>query len=322
MQSISLYTVYFENEIENYSFPNSPENLYEPLKYFIEIGGKRIRPLLTLMASEMFGLPKENALQASLAIELFHNFSLIHDDIMDKAPLRRGKQTVHLKWNDDIAILSGDVLLIKAYQALAKQDARHIPALLDLFNRTAVEVCEGQQMDMDFESCDQVTIEAYIEMIRLKTSVLLGCALAFGAIVSNASKKDRELIYAFGQNLGIAFQIQDDILDLYGDPEKFGKQIGGDIIANKKTLLLLKALELAQINPESKVEEMLLIKDNKVKIDTAKSMFDSLGVLSFAREQMSFYQDKALSALNDISVSTENKKTLIALSEYLFLREV
>ena len=322
MQSISLYTVYFENEIGNYSFPNSPENLYEPLKYFIEIGGKRIRPLLTLIASEMFGLPKENALQASLAIELFHNFSLIHDDIMDKAPLRRGKQTVHLKWNDDIAILSGDVLLIKAYQALAKQDARHIPALLDLFNRTAVEVCEGQQMDMDFESCDQVTIEAYIEMIRLKTSVLLGCALAFGAIVSDAPKKDRELIYAFGQNLGIAFQIQDDILDLYGDPEKFGKQIGGDIIANKKTLLLLKALELAQINPESKVEEMLLIQDNKVKIDTAKSMFDSLGVLSFAREQMSIYQDKALSALNDISVSTENKKTLIALSEYLFLREV
>jgi geranylgeranyl diphosphate synthase type II len=322
MQSIYSYTVYFENEIGNYSFPNSPKNLYEPLKYFIEIGGKRIRPLLTLMASEMFGLPKENALQASLAIELFHNFSLIHDDIMDKAPLRRGKQTVHLKWNDDIAILSGDVLLIKAYQALAKQDARHIPELLDLFNRTAVEVCEGQQMDMDFESCDQVTIEAYIEMIRLKTSVLLGCALAFGAIVSDAPKKDRELIYAFGQNLGIAFQIQDDILDLYGDPEKFGKQIGGDIIANKKTLLLLKALELAQINPESKVEEMLLIQDNKVKIDTAKSMFDSLGVLSFAREQMSFYQDKALNALNDISVSTEKKKTLIALSEYLFLREV
>jgi geranylgeranyl diphosphate synthase type II len=322
MQSISLYTVYFENEIGNYSFPNSPKNLYEPLKYFIEIGGKRIRPLLTLMASEMFGLPKENALQASLAIELFHNFSLIHDDIMDKAPLRRGKQTVHLKWNDDIAILSGDVLLIKAYQALAKQDARHIPALLDLFNSTAVEVCEGQQMDMDFESCDQVTIEAYIEMIRLKTSVLLGCALAFGAIVSDAPKKDRELIYAFGQNLGIAFQIQDDILDLYGDPEKFGKQIGGDIIANKKTLLLLKALELAQHNPKINIEEMLLIEDTVLKIETAKSMFNSLGVLAFAREQMTSYQYKALSALKEISVSSDRKKTLVELSEYLFQREV
>jgi geranylgeranyl diphosphate synthase type II len=274
------------------------------------------------MASEMFGLPKENAIQASLAVELFHNFSLIHDDIMDKAPLRRGKQTVHLKWNDDIAILSGDVLLIKAYQALAKQEARHIPALLDLFNQTAVEVCEGQQLDMDFESRDEVSIEEYIEMIRLKTSVLLGCALAFGAIVSDASEKDRILIYEFGQNLGVAFQIQDDILDLYGDPEKFGKQIGGDIIANKKTLLLLKAFELAQHNPEINVEEMLLIGDHVLKIETAKSMFDSLGVFTFAHQQMTFYQEKALGALNEISVPSERKKMLVELSEYLFQREV
>ena len=322
MQTLSSYSVYFENEIGKYQFPTTPENLYQPLDYFLRLGGKRIRPLLTLMASEMFGLPKENALHASMAIELFHNFSLIHDDIMDKAPLRRGKQTVHLKWNDDIAILSGDVLLIKAYQALAKQQPKHIPALLDMFNQTAVEVCEGQQMDMDFESRDQVAIEAYIEMIRLKTSVLLGCALAFGAIVSDAPQKDRELIYAFGQNLGIAFQIQDDILDLYGESEIFGKQIGGDIIANKKTLLLIKALELAQVNPESKVEEMLLIEDQALKIETAKSLFNSLGVLAFAREQMANYQEKALSALNDISVSSAKKNTLIDLSEYLFQREV
>ena len=322
MESLSSYSVYFENEIGKYQFPISSENLYQPLAYFLQLGGKRIRPLLTLMASEMFGLPKENAIEASLAVELFHNFSLIHDDIMDKAPLRRGKQTVHLKWNDDIAILSGDVLLIKAYQALAKQEARHIPALLDLFNQTAVEVCEGQQLDMDFESRDEVSIEEYIEMIRLKTSVLLGCALAFGAIVSDASEKDRILIYEFGQNLGVAFQIQDDILDLYGDPEKFGKQIGGDIIANKKTLLLLKAFELAQHNPEINVEEMLLMNDHVLKIETAKSMFDSLGVLTFAREQMTFYQDKALGALNEISVSSERKKTLVELSEYLFQREV
>jgi len=322
MESLSSFSVYFENEIGKYQFPICPENLYQPLSYFLQLGGKRIRPLLTLMASEMFALPKENAIQASLAVELFHNFSLIHDDIMDKAPLRRGKQTVHLKWNDDIAILSGDVLLIKAYQALAKQEARHIPALLDLFNQTAVEVCEGQQLDMDFESRDEVSIEEYIEMIRLKTSVLLGCALAFGAIVSDASENDRILIYEFGQNLGVAFQIQDDILDLYGDPEKFGKQIGGDIIANKKTLLLLKALELTQLNPEINVEEMLLIDDHVLKIETAKSMFDSLGVLTFAREQMTFYQEKALGALNDISVSSEKKKTLVELSEYLFQREV
>ena len=293
MQTLSSYSVYFENEIEKYQFPLSPENLYQPLEYFLQLGGKRIRPLLTLMSSEMFGLPKESALQASLAVELFHNFSLIHDDIMDKAPLRRGKQTVHLKWNDDIAILSGDVLLIKAYQAIAKQEARHIPMLLDVFNNTAVEVCEGQQMDMDFESREYVAIEEYIEMIRLKTSVLLGCALAFGAIVSDASEKDRTLIYEFGQNLGIAFQIQDDILDLYGDPEKFGKQIGGDIIANKKTLLLLKALELAKNNPKINVLEMLLIQDHELKVETAKSMFNSLGVLAFARDQMTFYQEKA-----------------------------
>ncbi len=322
MQPITTYSLYFEKEIGDYSFPISPENLYQPLDYFLQLGGKRIRPLLTLMAAEMFGSPKENAIHASLAVELFHNFSLIHDDIMDKAPLRRGKQTVHLKWNDDIAILSGDVLLIKAYQALAKQEPRHIPALLDMFNRTAVEVCEGQQMDMDFESRKQVNIDEYIEMIRLKTSVLLGCALVFGAIVADASEKDRTLIYTFGQNLGIAFQIQDDILDLYGDPEKFGKQIGGDIISNKKTLLLLKALELSQNNSESNVLEMLLIEDHVLKIETAKSMFDTLGVLTYAREQMNFYQDMALSALKEISVSPEMKKTLVELSEYLFQREV
>ena len=322
MQTLSSYSVYFENEIEKYQFPLSPANLYQPLEYFLQLGGKRIRPLLTLLSSEMFGLPKESALQASLAVELFHNFSLIHDDIMDKAPLRRGKQTVHLKWNDDIAILSGDVLLIKAYQAIAKQEARHIPMLLDVFNNTAVEVCEGQQMDMDFESREYVAIEEYIEMIRLKTSVLLGCALAFGAIVSDASEKDRTLIYEFGQNLGIAFQIQDDILDLYGDPEKFGKQIGGDIIANKKTLLLLKALELAKNNPKINVQEMLLIQDHELKIETAKSMFNSLGVLAFARDQMTFYQEKALNSLKEISVTSARKNTLIALSEYLFQREV
>ena len=322
MESLSSYSVYFENEIGKYQFPISPENLYQPLSYFLQLGGKRIRPLLTLMASEMFGLPKENAIEASLAVELFHNFSLIHDDIMDKAPLRRGKQTVHLKWNDDIAILSGDVLLIKAYQALAKQDARHIPALLDLFNRTAVEVCEGQQLDMDFESRDEVSIEEYIEMIRLKTSVLLGCALAFGAIVSDASEKDCSLIYEFGQNLGVAFQIQDDILDLFGDPEKFGKQIGGDILANKKTLLLLKAIELANQNRVRNVQEMLSMEEPQLKIETAKSLFNTLGVLAFAQEQMSYYQNKALSALKEISVSSEKKKTLVELSEYLFQREV
>ena len=322
MQTIKPFASYFESEIGNFRFPISPSNLYDPLTYFLQLGGKRIRPLLTLMAAEMFGQPKSNAIHASLAIELFHNFSLIHDDIMDKAPLRRGKETVHLKWNDDIAILSGDVLLIKAYQELAKQDKKHIPALLDLFNRTAVEVCEGQQMDMDFESREEVSIDEYIEMIRLKTSVLLGCALEFGAIVSNATEKDSELIYEFGQNLGIAFQIQDDILDLFGDPEKFGKQIGGDIISNKKTILLLKAIESASELGSNEVFNMMKLTDSGIKINAAKSLFTSLGVVDFAREQMAFYQRKAIKALDEISVLSENKKILIDLSEYLFQREV
>ena len=322
MQTIKPFASYFESEIGNFRFPISPSNLYDPLTYFLQLGGKRIRPLLTLMAAEMFGQPKSNAIHASLAIELFHNFSLIHDDIMDKAPLRRGKETVHLKWNDDIAILSGDVLLIKAYQELAKQDKKHIPALLDLFNRTAVEVCEGQQMDMDFESREEVSIDEYIEMIRLKTSVLLGCALEFGAIVSNATEKDSELIYEFGQNLGIAFQIQDDILDLFGDPEKFGKQIGGDIISNKKTILLLKAIESASELGSNEVFNMMKLTDSGIKINAAKSLFTSLGVVDFAREQMAFYQRKAITALEEISVPSENKKILIDLSEYLFQREV
>jgi geranylgeranyl diphosphate synthase type II len=322
MQSISSYSTFFETQIGDYCLPISPKNLYEPLTYFLQLGGKRIRPLLTLMASEMFNLPKEKSIHASLAIELFHNFSLIHDDIMDKAPLRRGQQTVHLKWNEDIAILSGDVLLIKAYQEIAKQDVQHVPRLLDVFNRTAVEVCEGQQMDMDFESREVVSIEEYIEMIRLKTSVLLGCALEFGAIISNASPKDCSLIYDFGQNLGIAFQIQDDILDLYGDPEKFGKQIGGDILSNKKTLLLLKAIEAGKRQSIPDVHEMMLLEDAQLKINTAKSLFNSLGVLDFAREQMMTYQTKALQALHEISVADASKTVLIQLSEYLFQREV
>ncbi len=318
MQAIKSFAKYFESEIGNYRFPLFPSNLYDPLTYFLQLGGKRIRPLLTLMAAEMFGESESNAIHASLAIEFFHNFSLIHDDIMDKAPIRRGKDTVHIKWNDDVAILSGDVLLIKAYQELAKQENIHVPMLLDLFSRTAVEVCEGQQMDMDFESRMEVSIEEYIEMIRLKTSVLLGCALEFGAIVSNASKNDRELIYEFGQNLGIAFQIQDDILDLFGDPEKFGKQIGGDVISNKKTILLLKAKELDVLE----VTKLMQLSDSDNKISVAKSLFTSLGVVDFARQKMKYYQDKALKSLSEISVQPSNKTTLIELSEYLFQRDV
>jgi geranylgeranyl diphosphate synthase type II len=222
MNSIARHSQLIAESIDSWSLPSSPENLYEPLRYFLTIGGKRMRPVLTLMGAELFGKPGESAIHAALGIELFHNFTLIHDDIMDAAPLRRSKTTVHTKWNENIAILSGDVLMVKAYQEICKQDPKHLSELLAVFNKTAVEVCEGQQMDMDFESRNDVKIQEYIEMIRLKTSVLLGGALEMGAIVAEASDADRKKLYTFGQELGLAFQIKDDYLDLYGDPDKFG----------------------------------------------------------------------------------------------------
>lgn len=319
MKTIKDYASYLEQNLKEYQFPGTPSNLYDPLVYFMNLGGKRLRPLLTLMSVELFGGDRKEALPSSIAIEFFHNFSLIHDDIMDRAPLRRNKQTVHTKWNDNIAILSGDVLLVKAYQELQKQAPEHLPELLSIFNRTAVEVCEGQQLDMDFETRSDVTVSEYIEMIRLKTSVLLGAALEMGAVIANTTAEQRQLIYDFGQFLGIAFQIQDDILDLYGDPEKFGKQVGGDIITNKKTYLLLKALEKQQNN---EVDALLLIEDSVVKVETAKKLIKELGVYDEAQQLKQEYQAKAMQALSKIIVKEEEKVALIELSDFLFNREV
>lgn len=320
--NLSTYASYFDVAIKSYAFPTSPVNLYEPLDYFLQLGGKRIRPLLTLISAELFGSTKENAIHASLSVELFHNFSLIHDDIMDKAPLRRSQPTVHTKWDDNIAILSGDVLLVKAYQELAKQDSCHISDLLEVFNRTAVEVCEGQQMDMDFEKNDDVLISDYIEMIRLKTSVLLGCALEMGAIIANTTDENRKLIYDFGQNIGLAFQLQDDTLDLFGDPEKFGKQIGGDIISNKKTYLLLRAFELADEEQQQELRFMLSIVDSESKIAKAKQLFIDLGVLEDAKNIKLKYQEKAILSLESIKVEEGHKNVLTALAEQLLNREI
>jgi len=319
MKTLKDYSITFEKILKEYQFPGTPSNLYDPLSYFMNLGGKRIRPLLTLMSVELFGGRQEDAFPSALSIEFFHNFSLIHDDIMDKAPLRRSQQTVHSKWNDNIAILSGDVLLVKAYQELQKQTPLHLSQLLPVFNKTAVDVCEGQQLDMDFENRNDVTVSEYIDMIRLKTSVLLGGALQMGAIIANASVVDQQLIYDFGVNLGIAFQIQDDILDLYGDPEKFGKQVGGDIISNKKTFLLLKALENQHNN---EVNEMLLIKDDSKKVEIAKQLIKNMGVFEDAQLLKSSYQQKAMNALDTINVAKENKSVLIEFSNYLFNREV
>jgi geranylgeranyl diphosphate synthase type II len=319
MKSIQAYTLYLENNLKEYHFPDTPSNLYDPLNYFLSLGGKRIRPLLTLMSVEMFGGSKQDALPSSLAIEFFHNFSLIHDDIMDCAPLRRNQLTVHSKWNNNIAILSGDVLLVKAYQELQKQDVKHLGSLLGIFNRTAVEVCEGQQMDMDFENRNDVSVEEYIEMIRLKTSVLLGAALEMGAVIANADEEQQKLIYDFGQYLGIAFQIQDDILDLYGDPEKFGKQVGGDIISNKKTYLLLRAIE-KQTNNE--IDELLSIEKTTLKVEKAQKLIKDLGVFDDANQLKNNYHTKAMEALSKINVQDELKQALFDLSDFLFNREV
>lgn len=310
-----------EENIQHYDFPKTPNNLYDPLRYFMTLGGKRIRPVLTLLGAELFSMDASKAIHAAVAVELFHNFTLIHDDIMDVAPLRRAKPTVHTKWNENIAILSGDVLMIKSYQELCKQNASDIPALMTIFNQTAVDVCEGQQMDMDFESRDDVSISEYIEMIRLKTSVLLGCALEMGAIVANASPENKKHLFNFGQELGVAFQIKDDILDLYGNPEKFGKQIGGDVMSNKKTLLYLTALKDAS---ESQKAEFLLLeneKDMDVKVDRVKALFNDLHVREKAEETMESHRQNAMEALAAISVDEHKKSDLNFLAEYLMARE-
>ncbi len=292
MNSISNYIKQIESELSNFELPKSPENLYDPLRYFFDLGGKRLRPALTLMTAENFGAVGENALHSAMTIELFHNFSLIHDDIMDEAPFRRGKETVHTKWNNHIAILSGDVLFVKAYESLAKCEAKYLPVLLNLFNKTATEVCEGQQMDMDFEKREFVTEEEYIEMIRLKTSVLLGCAIQFGGIVSDLDEKMQKALYDFGQYMGIAFQIKDDLLDLYGESEKVGKQIGGDVLSDKKTLLSIKAKEFG-----CDMMQLSSIIDPNERVRTAQQIFNDLGAKEVVENKMEEYYNFAIRSL-------------------------
>lgn len=320
MHALESYSQLVEQEIASIELPQSPSNLYDPLRYFMSLGGKRMRPILTLMGAELFGTNRAEAIHAAVAVEVFHNFTLIHDDIMDEAPLRRNKETVHVKWNQNIAILSGDVLFVKAYQLLAMQQGAHLPALLEIFNKTAIEVCEGQQMDMDFESRNDVSIPEYVEMIRLKTSVLLGCALEMGAIIANAAKEDRHLLYEFGQHIGIAFQIQDDILDLYADPDKFGKQVGGDVISNKKTLLNLKALELANTEQKSQLERLSTEQDAVLKVAHTKKIYSEIGAKESCEAEMQEHYTFAMNALSQIQLPEENKKPLVALADYLMVR--
>lgn len=322
MHQSMAYQSTLEEKIQGLSFPDSPKNLYDPLHYFLKMGGKRTRPLLTLLSCRLFGEPGIKAINAALAIELFHNFTLIHDDIMDEAPLRRGKETIHKKWNRDVAILSGDVLFVEAFKLLSQHKANILPDLFAVFNQTAKEVCKGQQLDMDFESSTSVTIESYIEMIRLKTSVLLGAALKIGAIV--AGEKDLgniQNIYDYGVHIGLTFQMQDDLLDLYTQSDKFGKQVGGDILSNKKTYLLLKAYDLADSKQKEELDLQLHNKNGVDKINAIKSIFDRLNVKAAAEEQKQLFYQKALLNIKNIKVPDSNKQDLLGLAEQLMSRE-
>ena len=322
MHSIDTYRQLIEHEIAALKIKAEPRNLYDPIKYLLGLGGKRMRPILSMLSAELFGAKPEMALNAGLSIELFHNFSLIHDDIMDNAPLRRGFPTVHEKWSEKTGILSGDALFVVAYHYLARNESHHLTALLHTFSVRVMEVCEGQQMDMDFEERDDVTIDEYIEMIRLKTSVLLGASLEMGAIIANANEQDIKRIYDFGEHVGIAFQLQDDILDLYADPDKFGKQIGGDIIANKKTFLLLKAYELSNCEQHARLKQLENESDFIKKVNETRIIFDDLGIRDLARAEMNKHYDFAKQSIAAITVPKEKIKPLLGIADYLMNREV
>lgn len=297
-------------------YPNQPRRLYEPIAYHMALGGKRVRPVLTLMASDAMGGDTATAIDAALGIEMFHNFTLLHDDVMDNADVRRGKTTVHRRWNANTAILSGDTMLTLATQFIARTSNQ---AVMDLFNKTAIEIYEGQQWDMDFEVRNDVTVEEYINMIRLKTSVLLGCALKTGALVAGAGEKDADTLYEAGVNMGLAFQLRDDVLDVWGDPETFGKEIGGDIMNNKKTYLLISTMQKAKGDDADELRHWLndpyATRDDKVAGVTA--LYERLGVRDMAEVAIADYNDRAIAAFNKVAMSDEDKAAFIALSNKL-----
>src|SRR5665213_1505749 len=308
--------------VEKLTFPAYPAELYEPITYILSLGGKRMRPALLLMACDLFGGDVDAAVPPALAIEVFHNFTLMHDDIMDNAPLRRGRTTVHEKWNQNVGILSGDVMLIEGYKLMMQVEERLLRPIMNIFNSTAVSVCEGQQIDMEFETRSNAGIDEYLNMIRLKTAVVLGSALKIGALIGGAEQKDAELISTFGEQLGIAFQLQDDILDVYGNPEKFGKQVGGDIISNKKTYLLIKALERANDAQLKELNSLLAIKhfDSAGKVAAVTALYDTLEVRQHAEHTMQGYAEKAFVALDAINLPEAQKQYLREFADGLLVR--
>lgn len=318
------YHKIFSDYIDNQSINKNPKTLYEPIEYILSLGGKRIRPTLTLMGCDVFGEQVEKALPAAMAVEVFHNFSLIHDDIMDRAPLRRGHQTVHEKWDLNTGILSGDAMLILAYRYFEHYEPEIFAELAKLFSKTALEVCEGQQWDIDFETSDEVSIEQYLKMIEYKTAVLVGAALQMGAIVAKTSEANKKAIYDFGLNLGIAFQLQDDYLDAFGNPETFGKQVGGDIIENKKTYLYLKALELASQQEKEQLLHLYSIKseDNQDKIELVKKVFETSRATDATQKAIAEYTQKAFDVLNAMDIASAKKDQLRMFGEGLMNRIV
>ncbi|SDB59111.1 geranylgeranyl diphosphate synthase, type II [Flavobacteriaceae bacterium MAR_2010_188] len=324
MQKIPFYQEAFGEYLNTYHLKKEPKSLYEPIAYILGIGGKRLRPVLTLLTADIFEGDYKNALDAALSVEVFHNFSLVHDDIMDDAPLRRGKESVHEKWDLNTGILSGDAMLIMAYQLFENYPAEVFKSLAQLFSKTALEVCEGQQYDVDFENRDEVSISEYFLMIEYKTAVLVGAAMKMGAIVAKASKEDQNSIYEFGKNLGIAFQIQDDYLDTFGDPETFGKQIGGDIIENKKTLLYLKTMEAANQNDRELLAQLYSISPENPhdKVETITGLFKKYQADLKAKTEIESFTKKAFTVLDQLSISESKKDVLRNFGRALMSRKV
>ena len=324
MHSISEYRRSLETALTDHVQVKEPRNLYEPISYILSLGGKKMRPVLTLLSAEIFDADYKKAIPAAIAVEVFHNFSLVHDDIMDDAPIRRGKKTVHEKWDVNAGILSGDAMLILAYQFFEMYEPKTFRDLAKLFSKTALEVCEGQQWDVDFEKRSDVTIPEYLKMIEYKTAVLVAAAMKMGGIVAGTSEENCNRIYDFGLNLGIAFQIQDDYLDAFGDPSTFGKQSGGDIIENKKTFLYLKALEFGTENQRESLTGLFSkeLEENTSKIQQAKDIFIATGAAEAALQEIRQYTFKAFNMLDGIAVSDEKKAALRTFGEDLMDRKV
>lgn len=320
MHTFEELSAQFIDKFSTDHFPAQPQTLYDPNRYFLQLGGKRVRPVLCLMGNELFDEINPDSWPVANAIELFHNFTLIHDDIMDRAPLRRGKPTVHELYGANTALLAGDVMLVAAYESLNRISTKYLQKVVALFNRTAKEVCEGQQLDMDFEKATNVSFEEYLHMINLKTSVLLAASLQMGAILGGAGERNRDLLYQFGRKLGLAFQVQDDYLDAFGNPDKFGKQVGGDILANKKTFLLIYALETASADCK---EQLLQLMDTNPddKVEQVLGIFRQCKADEWARELKEKYIQEAFTHLEDIAVLSKRKEPLKQLALFLTQRE-